>query len=62
MGRRPRLPDRSGHFGAFGGRYVPETLMTPLLELEAAYREATGAAAFRSRLRELARAEGLQAA
>jgi len=33
---RPRLPDRSGHFGAFGGRYVPETLMTPLLELETA--------------------------
>ena len=30
----PRLPDRTGHFGAFGGRYVPETLMTPLLELE----------------------------
>ena len=26
----PRLPDRAGHFGAFGGRYVPETLMTPL--------------------------------
>ena len=36
----PRLPDRTGHFGAFGGRYVPETLMTPLLELETAYREA----------------------
>ncbi|NBD37837.1 MAG: tryptophan synthase subunit beta, partial [Verrucomicrobia bacterium] len=31
------LPDRSGHFGPFGGRYVPETLMNCLLELEAAY-------------------------
>ncbi|HSE95961.1 MAG TPA: pyridoxal-phosphate dependent enzyme, partial [Methylomirabilota bacterium] len=55
MGRRPRLPDRTGHFGDFGGRYVPETLMTPLVELEAAYRAARGDAAFRSRLRELSR-------
>ncbi|MDD5717778.1 MAG: tryptophan synthase subunit beta [Sulfuricurvum sp.] len=28
-----------GHFGIFGGRYVPETLMPALLELEAAYHE-----------------------
>ncbi len=28
-----------GHFGIFGGRYVPETLMPALLELEAAYNE-----------------------
>jgi tryptophan synthase beta chain len=48
-----RLPDRGGHFGAFGGRYVPETLMTPLVELEAAYREAVKDPAFRERLREL---------
>ena len=27
------LPDASGHFGAYGGMYVPETLMTPLFEL-----------------------------
>ena len=32
------LPDASGHFGEFGGRYVPETLMPALLELEEAYR------------------------
>ncbi|MFT4572270.1 MAG: tryptophan synthase beta chain [Hyphomicrobiaceae bacterium] len=31
------LPDASGHFGKYGGRYVPETLMPALLELEAAY-------------------------
>ncbi len=31
-------PDRKGHFGPFGGRYVPETLMPALLELEEAYR------------------------
>ncbi|MBF0595117.1 MAG: tryptophan synthase subunit beta [Candidatus Omnitrophica bacterium] len=28
------MPDKNGHFGAFGGRYVPETLMTLLLDLE----------------------------
>src|SRR5512143_2245760 len=33
----PALPDRQGHFGQFGGRYVAETLMPALLELDAAY-------------------------
>jgi tryptophan synthase beta chain len=51
----PRLPDRAGHFGAFGGRYVPETLMTPLVELEAAYREARRDPAFRERVARLSR-------
>ena len=32
-----QLPDATGHFGQFGGRYVPETLMPALLELEKAY-------------------------
>jgi tryptophan synthase beta chain len=32
-----KLPDRLGHFGEFGGRYVSETLMPALLELEAAW-------------------------
>ena len=31
------LPDAHGHFGPFGGRYVPETLIHPLMELEAEY-------------------------
>ena len=31
------IPDRHGRFGAYGGRYVPETLMPALLELEEAY-------------------------
>jgi tryptophan synthase beta chain len=30
-------PDAGGHFGPYGGRYVPETLMSPLEELERAY-------------------------
>jgi tryptophan synthase beta chain len=32
-----KLPDKKGHFGIYGGRYVPETLMPALLELEKAY-------------------------
>jgi tryptophan synthase beta chain len=32
-----KQPDKQGHFGVFGGRYVPETLMPALLELEKAY-------------------------
>ncbi len=35
-----QLPDARGRFGDFGGKYVPETLMPALAELEAAYREA----------------------
>ncbi|MEM0965422.1 MAG: tryptophan synthase subunit beta [Verrucomicrobiota bacterium] len=34
------VPDASGHFGEFGGSYVPETLVTPLEELKDAYAEA----------------------
>ena len=34
------LPDPPGHFGAYGGRFVPETLMPALDELEAAWGEA----------------------
>jgi tryptophan synthase beta chain len=47
----PSMPDRSGHYGAFGGRYVSETLMPALLELEAAYREWRREPAFRDELR-----------
>ena len=34
------MPNASGHFGQFGGMYVPETLMTPLYELTKAYKAA----------------------
>ncbi|EFI69419.1 tryptophan synthase subunit beta [Lysinibacillus sp. HST-98] len=34
------VPTKEGRFGQFGGRFVPETLMTALLELEAAYEQA----------------------
>ncbi len=50
-----RGPDASGHFGRFGGRFAPETLMTPLAELEAAYRAAQADPAFASELDHLRR-------
>jgi tryptophan synthase beta chain len=33
----PTMPDAQGHFGPYGGRYVPETLVHPLMELETEY-------------------------
>jgi tryptophan synthase beta chain len=39
-GKAPSLPDVGGHFGEYGGRFVPETLMAPLEELTRAYLEA----------------------
>jgi tryptophan synthase beta chain len=44
------LPDPRGHFGLFGGKYVPETLMSPLEELEQAYRQAQRDPAFDAEL------------
>jgi tryptophan synthase beta chain len=37
MAKEAKYPDKDGHFGEFGGRYVAETLMPALLELEEAY-------------------------
>ena len=41
MKAKVQLPDETGHFGQFGGKFVPETLMAALDELERAYRDAT---------------------
>jgi tryptophan synthase beta chain len=49
------LPDAGGHFGPYGGRYVPETLMAPLDELEKAYRAARSDPAFDAELQDLLR-------
>jgi len=48
-------PDEMGRFGAFGGRFVPETLMPALLELEEAFREAMADPAFSAELDDLNR-------
>jgi tryptophan synthase beta chain len=46
----PDLPDAHGHFGLYGGRYVPETLMYPLQQLEEEYFRAQHDAAFQKEL------------
>jgi tryptophan synthase beta chain len=50
-----RLPDAQGHFGRYGGRFVPETLMAPLAELERAYAAARRNRGFRTELAGLLR-------
>src|SRR5437870_5828542 len=47
----PRLPDTSGHFGPYGGRYVAETLMPALIELEEVYRRCRRDLEFQHELR-----------
>ena len=47
------LPDERGYFGEFGGRFVPETLIPALDELEAAFSEAMADEQFLSRLKHL---------
>jgi tryptophan synthase beta chain len=49
------VPDARGHFGPYGGRFVPETLMAPLEELERAYLEARKDPRFQDELRALLR-------
>ena len=44
---------RKGHYGAYGGQFVPETLMYPLEELEAAYNDARADPGFRAELERL---------
>ena len=46
-------PDERGHFGTFGGRFVAETLMPLILQLEQAYGEARNDPAFRAELESL---------
>jgi len=46
-------PPATGRFGPYGGRYVPETLMVPLFELERAYQEAKADASFQAQFQNL---------
>ncbi len=48
-------PDAGGHFGPYGGRYVPEILMAPIEELETAYLAAREDPAFQAELADLLR-------
>ena len=55
MSSMTAVPDAGGHFGPYGGRYVPEVLMAPIEELEKAYLEARQDAAFQAELSDLLR-------
>lgn len=50
-----QLPDKDGHFGKFGGRFVPETLISALQDLEKAYSETKHQPQFQKELQILLR-------
>ncbi|WP_137743103.1 tryptophan synthase subunit beta [Robertmurraya siralis] len=47
------LPNEKGHFGKYGGRFIPETLMQAVNELESAYKEAVKDKGFQTQLHSL---------
>jgi tryptophan synthase beta chain len=47
------LPDEKGHFGQYGGKYIPETLMKAIIELEQEYTKAIKDESFQKELQEL---------
>lgn len=49
----PTVPDATGHYGPFGGMFVPETLMTPLQDLAVAYEAARQDPSFQVELDDL---------
>jgi tryptophan synthase beta chain len=53
--KRKLQPDKRGYFGQYGGKFVPETLMPALSELEKAYAEATADRAFQAEFQRLCR-------
>ncbi|MCY3756401.1 MAG: tryptophan synthase subunit beta, partial [Acidobacteria bacterium] len=54
-GNMGQIPDSRGHFGPYGGKFVPETLMHPLEELEQAYLQARRDPGFQAELDRLLR-------
>ncbi len=48
-----KIPDKTGHFNGFGGKFVPETLMSALTELEGCYISAKKDKGFQAKLKEL---------
>ena len=55
MERATKVSEIKGHYGGYGGQFVPETLMHPLQELEEAYRQLKEDSYFEARLDELFR-------
>jgi tryptophan synthase beta chain len=54
ISNQPAVPDKNGRFGPYGGRYVAETLMPLVLDLEKAYRAAQADPAFQAQMANLA--------
>ncbi|MBU0683378.1 MAG: tryptophan synthase subunit beta, partial [Candidatus Omnitrophica bacterium] len=50
MQKTRKVPDRKGYFGAFGGRYIPETLMPAIKELAEAYKKISKDKSFKKEL------------
>ncbi|MBV5303783.1 MAG: tryptophan synthase subunit beta, partial [Chlorobium sp.] len=48
-------PDSAGHFGSFGGKFIPETLIQNAADLESEYRKAKSDPTFKSTLDQLLR-------
>ncbi|MBW1671766.1 MAG: tryptophan synthase subunit beta, partial [Deltaproteobacteria bacterium] len=48
-----KSPNNSGHFGLYGGRFVPETFMPAITELDSAYRKARQDAGFKKELNQI---------
>ena len=44
------LPDENGYYGQFGGRFIPETLMSAVFELERFYKKIKSAKGFKNEL------------
>ncbi len=55
MDNKFKLPDEQGHFGLYGGKFVPETLMPALSELESAYAQACADQTFQQQFYSLCR-------
>ncbi|HEY7786292.1 MAG TPA: tryptophan synthase subunit beta [Pyrinomonadaceae bacterium] len=53
MDRNHSQPDQMGHWGPYGGRYVPETLMSPLIELTEAFEQSRQDETFQEQLESL---------
>ena len=53
MTKMHNLPDELGRFGEYGGRFVPETLMPAIYELETAYRDSQADEQFQAELASL---------
>ena len=55
---KPTQPNKKGHFGEYGGMYVPETLMEPLNDLTRIFKDSIKDPAFKKELAHCLKAYG----